>query len=187
MKKAVAIALTASVATLMLPVSALAAPIYITVDIEATGFGTTTSFVFCDRAAVTPCSIISNIDRNVPISFRTVVNLAERGTPVNYYRSNAPNVYPSYTQVSGSITSDLSGALIGSNLSYDRLIFDDLLDCRSGEAACSRTEQHLYASTFRVTVPVPEPATWVMMVLGFGVVGYSLRKRQAVKTAVRFA
>lgn len=34
---------------------------------------------------------------------------------------------------------------------------------------------------------VPEPATWAMMILGFGVVGYSLRKRQADKTVVHFA
>ncbi|MBB6503363.1 hypothetical protein F4693_000312 [Sphingomonas endophytica] len=31
--------------------------------------------------------------------------------------------------------------------------------------------------------PVPEPATWAMMILGFGVVGYSMRRR---KTGVRF-
>lgn len=34
---------------------------------------------------------------------------------------------------------------------------------------------------------VPEPATWMMMIFGFGLVGYSLRKRQTVKAAVRFA
>jgi len=34
---------------------------------------------------------------------------------------------------------------------------------------------------------VPEPSTWAMMILGFGAVGYSLRKRQVVKTVLRVA
>lgn len=41
--------------------------------------------------------------------------------------------------------------------------------------------------TILSTGAVPEPATWMTMILGFGLVGYSLRKRQAIKTAVRFA
>lgn len=34
--------------------------------------------------------------------------------------------------------------------------------------------------------PVPEPATWAMMIVGFGMVGAGLRKR-SVRTTVRFA
>ena len=34
---------------------------------------------------------------------------------------------------------------------------------------------------------VPEPASWAMMMLGFGVVGYALRKRQGVHAAVALA
>ena len=34
---------------------------------------------------------------------------------------------------------------------------------------------------------VPEPATWALMILGFGAVGGALRRRQSVKTTVRFA
>jgi hypothetical protein len=37
--------------------------------------------------------------------------------------------------------------------------------------------------TVTQTVPVPEPATWAMLILGFGMVGYSLRRR-LVKIAV---
>jgi hypothetical protein len=36
------------------------------------------------------------------------------------------------------------------------------------------------------TAAVPEPATWAMMIMGFGMVGASLRRRQA-KTTVTFA
>lgn len=34
---------------------------------------------------------------------------------------------------------------------------------------------------------VPEPATWAMMILGFGAVGGAMRRRRAVATKVRFA
>jgi hypothetical protein len=37
------------------------------------------------------------------------------------------------------------------------------------------------------TAPVPEPASWAMMFLGFGGVGYSLRRRKKVGTRIRFA
>lgn len=34
---------------------------------------------------------------------------------------------------------------------------------------------------------VPEPATWALMILGFGAVGGAMRRRSAVRTAVSFA
>lgn len=34
---------------------------------------------------------------------------------------------------------------------------------------------------------VPEPATWAMMLAGFGMIGFALRRRGNVKTTVRFA
>lgn len=34
-----------------------------------------------------------------------------------------------------------------------------------------------YAGTINVQAPVPEPATWAMMLLGFGVMGLSIRRR----------
>lgn len=38
-----------------------------------------------------------------------------------------------------------------------------------------------------VTSPVPEPATWAMMMLGFGGMGYAMRRKAKVNTRVRFA
>ncbi|WP_425228220.1 PEPxxWA-CTERM sorting domain-containing protein [Sphingomonas sp.] len=38
-----------------------------------------------------------------------------------------------------------------------------------------------------VAAAVPEPASWAMMIVGFGVVGFALRRRAKVQTAVRFA
>jgi len=37
------------------------------------------------------------------------------------------------------------------------------------------------------TLPVPEPATWAMMLMGFGMVGWSMRKRQAYAQEVMSA
>ena len=34
---------------------------------------------------------------------------------------------------------------------------------------------------------VPEPTTWALMIVGFGVVGGAMRRRNAVRTSVRFA
>jgi hypothetical protein len=35
--------------------------------------------------------------------------------------------------------------------------------------------------------PVPEPATWAMMMLGFGAVGFAMRRRNKVRTTVSYA
>jgi len=35
--------------------------------------------------------------------------------------------------------------------------------------------------SFSLQAPVPEPATWAMMILGFGIAGYGLRRRKALR------
>lgn len=35
-----------------------------------------------------------------------------------------------------------------------------------------------YSGTINVAPPVPEPATWAMMLLGFGAIGYAMRRRR---------
>jgi opacity protein-like surface antigen len=41
--------------------------------------------------------------------------------------------------------------------------------------------------TLDAVAAVPEPATWAMMMLGFGMVGFGLRRRSNVKTTVSYA
>lgn len=41
--------------------------------------------------------------------------------------------------------------------------------------------------TFAAASAVPEPATWGLMILGFGGVGFVLRRRARTRTRVRFA
>lgn len=48
----------------------------------------------------------------------------------------------------------------------------------------NKTQAVLNFNITAVTAAVPEPATWAMMILGFGVAGMSLRRR---KTAISFA
>ncbi len=43
-----------------------------------------------------------------------------------------------------------------------------------------------YNGNFTVSA-VPEAATWMMMIAGFGMIGFAMRKRSSVKTTVRFA
>ncbi len=49
---------------------------------------------------------------------------------------------------------------------------------------CGRTSScQLTATSAFVTSAVPEPATWAMMIFGFGLAGFSLRRRQRVAYA----
>lgn len=42
-------------------------------------------------------------------------------------------------------------------------------------------------ATFTPTPGVPEPSTWAMMLLGFGAIGFAMRRRGAVEPRVNFA
>ena len=42
-------------------------------------------------------------------------------------------------------------------------------------------------ANFSVGSAVPEPATWAMMLVGFGAVGYAMRRRKKVTTRIQFA
>ncbi len=46
------------------------------------------------------------------------------------------------------------------------------------------------SSTLRISAvaaAVPEPTTWAMMLVGFGSIGYAMRRRSKVRTTVQFA
>lgn len=44
-----------------------------------------------------------------------------------------------------------------------------------------------FSATFNAQAAVPEPSTWALMILGFGLMGYGLRRRQKVNTTVSYA
>ncbi|MHA6722554.1 PEPxxWA-CTERM sorting domain-containing protein [Sphingomonas sp. RS2018] len=61
----------------------------------------------------------------------------------------------------------------------------DSVSCCGSVERTARTGVFTVASV--TTSAVPEPATWAMMMLGFGGMGFALRRRAKVTTRVRFA
>ena len=51
---------------------------------------------------------------------------------------------------------------------------------RRGDYTYDSTGVRATVSTAAVTAPVPEPATWAMMIAGFGAVGFAMRRRNRV-------
>lgn len=70
-----------------------------------------------------------------------------------------------------------SGATLGV---FDRLLFDGL----NGGGGFVLDNVNINAAA---TGGVPEPTTWAMMMLGFGGMGYAMRRRSRVGTRIRFA
>ncbi len=65
--------------------------------------------------------------------------------------------------------------------------------CNGQGSACGFGEVPWNGPSFNETLvvralgAVPEPATWGLMILGFGAVGAAMRRKSAVRTSVRFA
>lgn len=57
-----------------------------------------------------------------------------------------------------------------------------------GSGGASAQGSSVYADNFGFTgAAVPEPATWAMMLLGFGAMGYAMRRGGKLRTKVSFA
>ncbi|WP_186728901.1 PEPxxWA-CTERM sorting domain-containing protein [Sphingomonas panacisoli] len=61
----------------------------------------------------------------------------------------------------------------------------DILKLAQGSGGGSTSTATLLV--LNATPPVPEPATWAMMIVGFGAMGSMLRRRQKVSANVRYA
>jgi len=79
------------------------------------------------------------------------------------------------------IISNNNGVLTGRDLSFS------FQTCSPGlpTIGCQLTTAR--AATFAVSGGVPEPATWALMLLGFGAIGTAMRRRRAATVAVGFA
>jgi hypothetical protein len=122
------------------------------------------------------------------------------GTP------NTSVTYPgySYFNPSGSTSADGNygpggsgikiGALMGSfgssPSSYFLIGFSKTISLTSTESLYGLVNDTYYSNNggaFSVAVSsVPEPATWALMILGFGMIGFALRTRAKVRTTVSY-
>lgn len=96
-------------------------------------------------------------------------------TTFNYYSPG------SYEGISGTLTKVAGGSIVGTNYSY---FLDNGKSC-TGQLICLNYRHiDFTAANFEVTqlspAPVPEPATWAMLLVGFGLAGTALRRRQEI-------
>jgi len=94
-------------------------------------------------------------------------------------------------QVFGSNAAGSLGSLLltGSNeASYKLPSFGtyDFYDFRAAPVKKGAARYNFLIGGLTVTA-VPEPASWAMMLVGFGVVGYTMRKRDAVRRTVAWS
>lgn len=98
-----------------------------------------------------------------------------------------PNAFPGYASITtpgratGSLTSSDLGFRFGTAGSYNYGYV---------RFAGSQIQTIAYQDLANVGIQagaVPEPATWALMILGFGAVGGAMRRRQSVAAKVRFA
>ena len=87
-----------------------------------------------------------------------------------------------------------SGALLFASENSNPFVIgvQNPIPCPSTSISCSRFKPGVYSTSFAltrsnvVTGAVPEPTTWAMMLLGFGAMGVSMRRRHRQNITVRF-
>lgn len=94
---------------------------------------------------------------------------------------------PSFRLSNGTL-SDFYATFIGTN-GFSDLSYQVSLASGAGNAFFVEIGGPLSMATVVPSLAgtVPEPATWGLMILGFGAIGAAMRRRQSVKATVRFA
>ena len=82
-------------------------------------------------------------------------------------------------------TSIFDGILLPDFTQADALFFSAISNQNVGGSQFERVSFGVVDSITQVATAVPEPATWAMMLVGFGLVGTALRRRERI--AIRFA
>ena len=139
-------------------------------NLAAGAFTDSFSFVFPTPGlgAATISSIFST-NRNNNVDFTSVTLNGAEFTTVSTgaiefrYLNNLP--------IAGGLQTLLVNGLSGGNGSYAGALAFESQSARPSPSGSA----------------VPEPATWAMMLLGFGVVGFAMRKRSHVRTTVSYA
>lgn len=90
-----------------------------------------------------------------------------------------PNNPDSYTQLAGTLLDKVKsdGHFEISGGTFDGI----MIKSTSPGIRIFEEKQNSYTAALRPTGPVPEPATWAMMLLGMGGVGVSMRRKKAAQ------
>jgi hypothetical protein len=97
-------------------------------------------------------------------------------TSLGFELRDETNIYPGkYDNYSGEVVGWGSGTyqLYSAYDDSDEYLINTVIDLSSSSMTVSISA-------------VPEPATWAMMLSGFGMIGFAARRRQRVKTTIRY-
>ena len=95
------------------------------------------------------------------------------------------NNYPYFLSPGQSYTGLLFNLLVPSGTGTDPYFGTVELD--GGPSNISLGTQAFTANVTPTISAVPEPATWAMMIVGLGAIGFAMRRRKNLSTVVRFA
>jgi hypothetical protein len=190
------IRLAASVAAMLLSTSALAAPVEVSVVKTGTSGAYTYDFSLTNNIGGTNSLYFFGVDLD-----GTIV-----GTPLTWSGSGNQNAGWTNQFYGGSTTvypntwcCSYGGTPIGQTTSGFRV--ESALDpatikffayavfgtAPDGDGHFNTSYNPGYEGVVSLAGGVPEPATWALMILGFGAIGGAMRRRQSVAAKVRFA
>ena len=107
------------------------------------------------------------------------------------FQNDLSGAFVAYNDDSATLDSFVSTNFAAGNYvaTVGRYIFEES-EARTGIADFNvgQTDFRItFSDGLAVAAAVPEPATWLMMLLGFGGIGYSLRRKKATTGLLRFA
>ena len=171
--------LAVAAATLAAAASSAHAAQFLTIDGASGAFGRTD--ITCEGGDVAPCAFTTTFTFDAPIGFDFA------GIDVSSVAANDDPATPSNLDL-GLVT--FNGVAfnpgVTGRLEY-RNIFAALLPTDNEIVVNGTTAGHAaFAGTlaFAPSAAIPEPGTWAMLLAGFGIVGYSLRRRRKLAKSV---
>lgn len=124
----------------------------------------------------------SSRDNDVSVSYTNVAGLF--GTPASSIQLNNPlfaALQGNLRNLSGNMTSPFSTSLNSTGK------FGNVWLIGAARTNPDQTLDGFKLASVRVTPAVPEPGTWAMMLIGFGAVGYSMRRARRVTAMPQLA